>query len=41
MAKLIVEVSKIEKVETLTNSDKLDIITVKGWRCIVGRDQYK
>ncbi|MHA1437906.1 MAG: RNA ligase (ATP) [Promethearchaeota archaeon] len=41
MSKLIVEACKIEKVENHPNADRLDIVTVKGWNCIVGRDNYK
>lgn len=41
MSKLIVEACKIEKVENHPNADRLDIVTVKGWNCIVGRNQYK
>ena len=41
MSELIVEVSEISKVEKHPNADKLDLATVKGWICIVGRDNYK
>lgn len=41
MSSLIVDVCKIIKVEKHPNADRLDIITVKGWNCIVGRDNYK
>lgn len=41
MSSLIIEVCKINKIETHPNADKLDIVTVKGWNCIVGRNQYK
>ena len=41
MSSLIVEVCKVEAVEKHPNADRLDIIQVKGWNCIVGRDQYK
>ena len=40
MSKLIVEVCKIAEVINHPNADKLDILTVKGWKCIVGRNQY-
>ena len=40
MAELKVEVCKIEKVEHHPNADRLDIVTVKGWNCIVGRGAY-
>jgi RNA ligase (TIGR02306 family) len=41
MSSLIVEVCKVNGVEKHPNADRLDIIQVKGWNCIVGRDQYK
>jgi RNA ligase (TIGR02306 family) len=41
MSSLIVEVCSIDKVENHQNADRLDIVEVKGWNCIVGRDQYK
>ena len=41
MSKLIIEVCKVEKVEKHPNADKLSIVTIKGWNCIVGLDQYK
>ena len=41
MSSLIVEVCKVDNIEKHPNADKLSIITVKGWNCIVGLDQYK
>jgi RNA ligase (TIGR02306 family) len=41
MSSLIVEVCEISKIEHHPNADRLDIATVKGWSCIVGRDTYK
>ncbi len=41
MSKLIVEVCKIEEVKKHPNADKLDIVTVKGWQCIVSKDLYE
>lgn len=41
MSELIVETCQIEKVEKHPNADKLDLVTIKGWQCIVGREQYK
>lgn len=41
MSALIVEVCSIDNVEHHPNADKLDIATVKGWNCIVGRGDYK
>ena len=41
MSTLIVDVCKIINVENHPNADRLDLVTVKGWTCIVGRDNYK
>jgi RNA ligase (TIGR02306 family) len=41
MSKLIIEICRIEEVKTHPNADKLDIIKVKGWQCIVSRDTHK
>lgn len=41
MSKLIIEICKITKIEKHPNADRLDIATVKGWNCIVGRDNHK
>lgn len=41
MSSLIVEVCKVLEVSPHPNADKLDIITVKGWNCIVGRNQFQ
>lgn len=41
MSELIVEVSEISNVEKHPNADKLDLVTVKGWPCIVGRGNHK
>jgi len=41
MSSLIVDVCKILKVEKHPNADKLSIVTVKGWNCIIGLNQYK
>lgn len=41
MSTLIVEVCEIKDVIHHPNADRLDIATVKGWNCIVGRDSYK
>jgi RNA ligase (TIGR02306 family) len=40
MSSLIVEVCKIDRIEKHPNADKLSIVGVKGWSCIVGLDQY-
>lgn len=41
MSSLIVEACEVLSVEPHPNADRLDIVTVKGWNCIVGRDQFK
>lgn len=41
MSSLIIEVCKVQEVCHHPNADRLDIVKVKGWECIVGRDQYK
>jgi RNA ligase (TIGR02306 family) len=41
MSTLIVEVCKVERYDDHPNADRLGIIQVKDWNCIVGRNQYK
>lgn len=41
MSNLIVQVCKVDSIEKHPNADKLSIVGVKGWNCIVGLDQYK
>jgi len=41
MSTLIVEICKIDKIEVHPNADRLSIATVKGWKCIVRKDEYK
>lgn len=41
MSDLHVEVSIIDKVEKHPNADKLDVVTIKGWNCIVGLNELK
>lgn len=40
MSSLIVEACRIDEVTSHPNADRLDIVTVKGWNCIVGRGQF-
>jgi len=40
MSKLIVEVCKIDKIESHPNADRLEICKVKGWSVIVGKDNF-
>lgn len=41
MSKLIVEVSKIDKIEPHPNADRLVIASIRGWKCLVGINDYK
>lgn len=41
MSSLIVEICKIDAVEHHPNADRLDIVHIKGWNCIVSRDEFK
>jgi RNA ligase (TIGR02306 family) len=40
MSSLIVEVCEVKNVEHHPHADRLDVAKVKGWDCIVGRDEY-
>ncbi len=40
MSSLIVDVSKINKIEKHPNADRLRIATIKGWQCIIGLSDY-
>jgi RNA ligase (TIGR02306 family) len=41
MSQLIVEVCKVDRYDDHPNADRLGIVQVKGWNCVVGRNQYK
>jgi len=41
MSDLIVKVCNVDKIEKHPNADRLSIVTIKGWNCIVGLNQYK
>jgi len=41
MSELVVEVCKIDKIINHNNADSLEIARVKGWDCIVKKDDYK
>ncbi len=41
MSQLKVEICKIDKIETHPNANKLDLATIKGWQCVVGKDNHK
>ena len=38
MSKLIVEVSKIDKLDSIEKADRIELATIKGWQAIVGKD---
>ena len=40
MSTLKVEVVRVEKVEPHPNADRLDIATIKGWQCVVGKGEF-
>lgn len=41
MRRKLASVQKVLKVENLVNSDRLAIVTVLGWKVVVGREQFK
>ena len=41
MSTLKVEIVKIDKVEHHPNADRLDLLTIKGWQVVAGRDNYE
>ena len=41
MSSLIVEICRIQEVLPHENADRLDIVGVKGWYCIVSKDSFK
>ena len=41
MSQFKIEVVAIDNVSNHPNADRLDIAQVRGWRCVVGRDQFK
>ncbi len=41
MAEIKVTVERIRAVTRHPNADRLDLVTVRGWQVIVGRDEYK
>lgn len=41
MSSLIVEVCEIKDIQPHPNADRLAIATVKGWNCIVGKEDYQ
>lgn len=41
MSSLVVEVCKIETVRFHPNADKLELVIIKGWQCVVGKGSLK
>lgn len=41
MSTLKVEVVRVDDVQPHPNADRLEIATVKGWQCVVGKGQFK
>lgn len=41
MSTLKAEVCKINKIETHPNADRLEITSVKGWACVVRKNEYR
>ena len=41
MSSLIVEICKIKEISKHPNADRLSIVRIKDWHCIVGLDQYE
>jgi len=41
MSELKVTIEEVNDVQTHPNADRLDIITVRGWNCVVGRDSLE
>lgn len=41
MSTFAVEVVKIDDVQRHPNADRLDIVQVKGWNCVTGRERFK
>ncbi len=41
MSQLKVEICKIEEVNPIEKADKLEVVKVKGWHCVVSKGQYE
>ena len=41
MSDLLVEVALIDKLEPHCNAERLEIVHVGGWPCIIGKDTFK
>jgi hypothetical protein len=41
MAKLIIEICKIEEIKPIDKADKIELAIIKGWQCIVSKGQYE
>lgn len=40
MSTLKVEICKIEEVSSHPNADRLDLVTIKGWNCVTGKNSF-
>jgi RNA ligase (TIGR02306 family) len=40
MSSLIVEVTKVVELKPIENADRLELVIIKGWQCVVPKDQY-
>lgn len=41
MSTLEVKIVKIDEINSHPNADRLDLATIGGWQCVVGKDTYK
>jgi RNA ligase (TIGR02306 family) len=41
MTRRLATIQKILDIQNVPNSDKLDVCTILGWKCVVGRGEYK
>ena len=41
MSTLLVEICKINSVKVHSNANKLDVIEIKGWQVVTGKDKFK
>jgi RNA ligase (TIGR02306 family) len=41
MSSHIVEICEVDDVQPHPNADRLDIVRVKGWQCVVGKGEYR
>jgi len=41
MSTLKVEIVKIDDIRKHPDADRLDLVTIKGWQCVAGKDEFK